>query len=222
MHFQTRRPAVCRSVSVIRSMGDKYNNMAEHHSGRSDVALLLIDVINKFDFEDGEKLFENALPAARRLAELKRRVKDHGIPVIYVNDNFGKWQEDFKAMVGEILEGDSRGCEIVKLLKPDEDDFYVLKPQRSAFFSTTLELLLQNLGVNRLIVGGVTTDICVLNSAIDAYMRDYKLIVPRDCVAAVEQKHNDEALDLIERTLKADTAPSAELGLDNREKAAGG
>jgi len=203
-------------------MADKYNNMAEHHSGRSDVALLLIDVINKFDFEDGEKLFENALSAARRLSELKTRVKEHGMPVIYVNDNFGKWQEDFKAMVGEILEGDSRGCEIVRLLKPADDDFYVLKPQRSAFFSTTLELLLENLRVKKLIIGGVTTDICVLNSAIDAYMRDYELAVPRDCVAAVEQRHNDEALDLIERTLKADTTPSVELRLDRMEKAAGG
>jgi nicotinamidase-related amidase len=203
-------------------MDDKYNNMAEHQKGRSDAALLLIDVINKFDFEDGEKLFENALPAARNLAELKKRVKDRGMPVIYVNDNFGKWQEDFKAMVGETLEGDTRGREIVKLLKPDDDDFYVLKPQRSAFFSTTLELLLQNLGVKRLIICGFTTDICVLYSASDAYMRDYEIIVPRDCVAAVEQKHNDEALDLIERTLKADTTPSAELGLDQMEKAAGG
>lgn len=203
-------------------MGDKYNNMAEHGPGRSYTALLLIDVISDFEFEDGERLFKNALPAATRLAGLKKRVKKHGIPVIYVNDNFGKWQEDFKAMVNEILAGGSRGCEIVKLLKPEDDDFYVLKPQRSAFFSTTLELLLQNLGVKRLILGGVTTDMCILFSASDAYMRDYELVVPRDCVAAVERKHNDEAIDLIERTLMADTNPSVELRLDRMEKAAGG
>ncbi|MFN6965061.1 MAG: cysteine hydrolase family protein [Pyrinomonadaceae bacterium] len=198
-------------------MSDKYNGMAEHESnGRAGTALVLIDLVSRFDFEDGEKLFEYALPAARRLVNLKSRAKAAGLPVVYVNDNFGKWQEDFKAMVREILDGRSRGREIVELLRPDDDDFYVLKPQRSAFFSTTLELLLQNLGVRRLIFGGVTTDICILNSAIDAYMRDYEVAVPRDCVAAVEPEFSGEALRLLERTVRADTRPSDEVELEAR------
>ena len=222
MQFASIITQKCGNVSANNSMADKYNNMAEHRTGRSEIALLLIDVISDFEFEDGEKLLTNALPAAKRLAELKRRAKSHGIPVIYVNDNFGKWQEDFKAMVAEILAGKSRGREIVEIMKPDEDDFYVLKPQRSAFFSTTLELLLENLGVKKLIMGGVSTDICILGSANDAYMRDYDLIIPRDCVAAAEQRYSGEALDLMERTLNADTTPSAELALGHLEKAAGG
>ena len=200
-------------------MGDKYNGMADHESGGSETALLLIDVISKFDFSDGDKLFGNALPAARNLAELKRRAKESRIPIIYVNDNFGRWQEDFKAMVRYILESDCPGKQIVEMLKPDDGDFYVLKPQRSAFFSTTLELLLTNLGVRRLVMGGVTTDICVLNSAIDAYMRDYEVIIPRDCVAAVEPEYGEDALKLLERTIKADTTPSAEIDLGKTQKA---
>lgn len=180
----------------------------------ANAALLLIDVINDFEFEGAEALFEHALPAARRMAELKKRARRAGIPVIYVNDNFGKWQSDFQKLIKHCLETPTRGRPVVELLKPDEDDYFVLKPKHSAFFSTTLDTLLNYLGVRTLIIAGVAGDICVLFTANDAFMRDFHLIVPGDCVASNDPEDNRNALQHMKRVLKADITPSTELDLE--------
>lgn len=174
-------------------------------------ALLLIDVISDFEFEDGEKLFENALPMAKKLANFKKRAVKAGIPVIYVNDNFGKWQEDFQEQVTHYLKRSVRGHKIVELLKPEKEDFYVLKPRHSAFYQTVLEHLLSNLQIETLILTGVSTDICVLFTANDAFMRQFKVIIPEDCVAAVNQKDNVAALNYMKRVLEAEITDSGKL-----------
>lgn len=179
---------------------------------KSSVALLLIDVISDFEFEDGEKLFVNALPMARNLAKLRKTAKKHGVPVIYVNDNFGKWQSDFRKLLNHCADEKVRGAEIVELLAPDDDDdYFVLKPKHSGFYSTTLDTLLKYLEAETLILTGVATDICILFTANDAYMRDYHLIVPRDCVAANDEKDNERTLKYLEKILQADTRASAEI-----------
>ena len=148
-----------------------------------NAALLLIDVINDLT-EGGEQLFKYALPMARRIAALKRRAKQSGIPVIYANDNFGKWRSDLSKLIDHCLESGVRGKPMVELLRPDEDDYFVLKPKHSAFFSTTLETLLIYLNVKTLIITGVAGNICVLFTANDAYMRDFNIVIPADCVAS--------------------------------------
>jgi len=174
-------------------------------------ALLLLDLITDFEFDDGDKLLAATLPAAEAIAKLRKRAKKAGIPVIYVNDNWGQWKEDFKTIVSHFTKPKSKGRKVVSLLKPDARDYYILKPHRSAFYSTSLMLLLKSLKVKSLIITGVTTDICVVFSANDAYMRGFKLHVPRDCVAAVDPSHTATAMDIIERVLKADTKPSTEI-----------
>lgn len=178
---------------------------------KSNVALLLIDVINDFEFESGDKLFKNALPMAKKLAVLREKAKKAGVPVVYVNDNFGKWQSNFHNILEHACHEKVRGAEIAKLLKPDDEDYFVLKPKHSGFFSTTLDILLEYLQCKTLILTGVTTDICILFTANDAYMRDFDLIVPRDCVAAADRKENQYALEHIERVLKADTRLSSKI-----------
>jgi nicotinamidase-related amidase len=174
-------------------------------------ALILLDVVTDFEFEDGDALLRNSLPIARRLARLKSRVKSAGSPVIYVNDNFGKWQEDFKTMAEHFVRPAAKGHKFVGLLRPDMDDYYVLKPHRSAFYSTSLELLLRDLRIKTLIITGITTDICVLFTANDAYMRGFELHVPSDCVAAVKPDHSKQTVQFIKRVLKADTRRSPEI-----------
>lgn len=185
---------------------------------KSKVALLLIDVISDFEFEGGDKLFKQALPVAKRLARLRRRAKEAKIPVIYVNDNFGKWQSNFNNILEHSIHEKVRGSEIAQMLKPDDEDYFVLKPKHSGFYSTTLEILLQHLECRTLILTGVATDSCILFTANDAYMRDYNLVIPRDCVAAIEKKDNDQALKHIERVLKADIAASTEIDFDRLKK----
>ncbi len=186
----------------------------------SNIVLVLIDVISDFEFEDGEKLFENALPMARNIVELKKRAKQAGIPIVYVNDNFGKWQSDFKKLLEHSLDKSVRGAPIAEILQPDEDDYFVLKPKHSGFYSTTLEILLEYLKSKTLILTGIAADVCILFTANDAYMRDYNLVVPGDCVAAADSGESARALKYMEHKLKADTRPSTEINFEELAKAA--
>jgi nicotinamidase-related amidase len=178
---------------------------------KADVALVLIDVINDLEFPEGDQLLHFALPMARQIAALKQRARQAGVPVIYVNDNFGRWRSDFSAQVRHCLEDGVQGEPVVELLRPDEEDYFVLKPKHSGFFSTTLDTLLEYLGVRALILTGIAANICVLFTANDAYMRDFYLAVPSDCVASNTQPENDYALQQMHKLLKADIRPSAEL-----------
>ena len=189
---------------------DLHGNAPDHAAA----ALLIIDMINDLEFDDGEALLKPALAAAENIVRLKRRARSARIPVIYVNDNFGKWRSDFREVIRHCLEDGVRGEPLAQLLTPDSDDYFVLKPKHSAFFATTLDTLLQYLGVTRVILTGITSDICVKFTASDAYLRDLSPYVPRDCVAAVVAEENEHALRYMERVLKADTRPSTELDLE--------
>jgi len=180
---------------------------------KSEAALLLIDVINSFDFPEGDQLLELAKPVGKNIAELKKRAKAAGIPCVYVNDNFGKWQSDFKKIVARCTAEDAKGKDFVKLLSPEDDDYFVLKPKHSGFFSTTLDLLLTHLNAKNLILTGIAGNNCVLFTANDAYMRDFKVFVPEDCVVSNTEEENRYALKQMETVLKADTRPSPELDL---------
>jgi nicotinamidase-related amidase len=179
----------------------------------SAVALLLIDVINDMEFEGAEALVEQAVPMAHRIAALKKKAKQAGIPAIYVNDNFGRWQSDFRRVVEHCLNDGVRGEEIARILQPDDDDYFVLKPKHSAFYATTLDTLLTYLGVSTVILTGVAGNICILFSANDAYMRDFNVIVPGDCVASNTPEENRHALDQMRTVLKAEITESTELDL---------
>jgi len=173
------------------------------------VALLIIDMINAFDFEGAEVMLPRALAAARAIASLKQRARLAGVPVVYVNDNFGKWRSDFREVLERCLR--SPGGEITALLKPDQDEYFVLKPKHSGFQHTTLEVLLSHLGCETLILTGVAGNFCVLFTAHDAYMRDFHLVVPRDCIASATEAHDRYALQHMAEVIKADTRPSPEV-----------
>jgi nicotinamidase-related amidase len=176
-----------------------------------DIALLIVDVINDMEFEGGEKLLEQALPMARRLAGFAKRARQAGIPVVYVNDNFGRWRSDFRALLDHCISGKTRGSAIAEKLAPEKTDYVVLKPKHSAFFSTTLDTLLEYLHAKTLIITVLTTDLCVLFTASDAHMRDFHLVVPADCCAAADTSRHETAIALLERNFRADTRPSVDV-----------
>lgn len=180
----------------------------------ADVVLILIDVINDADFPEGDRLMRHALPMARNIAALKARAREANIPVLYINDNFGRWQSDFSKIIEHCMEKGARGRPMVELLLPDEDDYIVIKPKHSGFFSTTLDTLLQYLRASTLILTGVAGNICVLFTANDAYMRDFNVVVPADCVASNSQEENRYALAQMRDVLRADIRPSTDLDLD--------
>ncbi|MCC6797308.1 MAG: cysteine hydrolase [Candidatus Hydrogenedentes bacterium] len=171
-------------------------------------ALVLVDVINAFDFNGGNALRKHALPAARRLAALKKKAQSLGRPVIYANDNFSQWQSDFPRLFKWIVES-THGDEIARILEPGAHDYFILKPKHSAFYLTPLELLLNNLGVRKIILGGFQTDMCVLLTAHDAHMRNFSLYIPSNCSASEKPENHRWAMRHVREFLEADTRPYA-------------
>lgn len=180
----------------------------------STVVLLIIDLISDFDFEDGEALLEEAMKIAPPVRQLKERARAAGIPTLYVNDNYGRWQSDLEKLVEHAIRPGSRGRELVEMLIPEDDDYFVLKPKHSAFYSTTLDTLLKYLGARTLILTGAAANMCVLFTASDAHMRDFTIVVPEDCVASVEAEDTRQALQLMRRVLAVDTTCAADLDFD--------
>src|SRR5215213_4546038 len=178
---------------------------------RAEVALLLIDVINDLEFPGSEPLIEQVMAIAENIATLKRHARQAGIPVVYVNDNFGKWQSDFSKLIAHCLEDGVLGRPLVQLLRPDEQDYFVLKPKHSGFFSTTLDTLLAYLQTKTLILAGIAGNICVLFTAHDAFMRDFHLIIPSDCIASNTPEENHYALLHMRNVLQANIMPSSEI-----------
>jgi nicotinamidase-related amidase len=196
-------------------MPAKNHDLHGNAPDNAEAALLLIDLINDLEFEGSQPLFEQVMPIANNIAALKRRARQAGIPVVYVNDNFGRWQSDFSKLLAHCLEDDVRGRPLAQLLRPDEDDYFVLKPKHSGFFSTTLDTLLAYLKVKTLILAGVAGNICVLFTAQDAYMRDFQLIVPSDCIASNTPEENHNALRHMQTVLQADIRPSGAIDWDS-------
>ncbi|WP_461094874.1 cysteine hydrolase family protein [Spirosoma gilvum] len=180
----------------------------------SPVVLLIIDMINDLEFPGGDELEGPARQAADAIAALKQRAKAQKVAVVYVNDNFGRWRSDFTEVTDHVLHDGVRGQYLAEVLKPEHDDYFVLKPKHSGFYATTLDTLLTYLKARHLIITGISTDSCVLFTANDAYMRDLTLSIPVDCVAAIKPTHTLEGLAYMKRRLNADTTPSTELNLD--------
>lgn len=180
---------------------------------KSPVALLIIDMINDLEFPEGEQILPAALNVAKRIAALKQRCRTEKIPAIYVNDNFGRWRSDFSAQVEHCLHDGVRGEPLAKLLHPDDEDYFVLKPKHSGFYSTALDLLLDYLQAKTLILTGIAGNICVLFTANDAYQRDFRVVVPRDCLASNTADENEAAIAQMEQVLKADTRESSKIDL---------
>lgn len=194
---------------MVARRPDLHGNAPDH----SPVALVLIDVINDLEFPGSDDLLSNAITMAKNLAALKQHCVELGISCIYVNDNFGRWRSDLHAQVDHCLQPGIKGREIVTQLLPQPNDYFVLKPKNSAFFSTSFEILLRYLQTGTLILTGLTGHNCVLFTAHDAYLRDYRLIIPSDCVASPSEAENEFALRQMQSLLKAEVLPSSEIDL---------
>lgn len=189
-------------------MKQEETNSVKH---KHKYALLIIDMINTLDFEEGELLLKRALPAAERINKLKEKAKSQGVPVIYVNDNFGQWRSNWEEVYEVCVKEGCKGKELTQKMKPEEDDYFVLKPKHSGFYSTTLEVLLESLASEKLILTGIAGNICVLFTANDAHMREYEVIVPGDCIASNTEEDDKYTLKQLSNVFGIKTNPSQEL-----------
>ena len=205
-----------RPLSIYPRMGNSPSDSADLHGNAPDHAgavLLLVDVINDLDFPQNEYLVSRCMPLARRIRELKDRCREAGIPVIYGNDNRGKWRSDLETVINQAQREGAPGRDFVRTLVPGPDDYVALKPKHSVFLGTPLDLLLESIGAHTIILAGLTTNACVLVSAGELYVRGFRLFVPRDCVEALTPDVQGPALKLMEESYKAVTNPATELDL---------
>jgi nicotinamidase-related amidase len=198
--------AKCPVVTAPREAVDGYQTP-------SPVALLLIDVINGFAFDGCEGLVQAAEAAAPRILALRERARAAGVPILYVNDNFGRWRSDFRSTVAACAEPNQPGHRVTRLLSPEPNDYFVLKPRHSGFYGTALELLLDRLEAQTLVLVGFATNICVLFTANDAHMRGYDVIVPSDCTASNSPALTEQALEQLRLVAAAQTEESSQLDL---------
>ena len=142
----------------------------------SSTVLLLIDVINHFEFPYWKEMLAQALPIAPRLARLKARARLTGIPIVYLNDNFGQWRSDLPKLLAYCLRPEAIGRRFVEQIRPEIDDYFLLKPRHADFYQTPLEILLERLRASSLILYGLATNSGVVCTAHDAKMRNFNFL----------------------------------------------
>lgn len=173
-------------------------------------ALLIIDMINDFDFPEGENLAEKTKKIVDPILRLKKAFFEKDLPVIYINDHYNLWQADFEKIIDYC--SNEKSEEIINRISPEKNkDYFLIKPKHSAFYGTALHTLLQQLKVDTLLLTGIAGNICVLFTANDAYMREYKLMIPQDCIASNNDQDNEYALKMMQNVLTAETKASDQL-----------
>lgn len=177
------------------------------------VGLLIIDMINGMTFPGAQSMKPKADRVTTTILALRRQADRLKTPVIYVNDNYGQWHSEKSRIVEACAAEDCPGRDIVMRIAPRMDDYFIIKPQFSGFYSTNLPHLLPKLGVRRLILTGIAADICVLFTAADAHMRGYRLWVPWDAVASETDERAAWALEIMRASMDADIRPTTDLTL---------
>ncbi|CAM4408803.1 isochorismatase [Bacillus manliponensis] len=177
----------------------------------NNTALLIIDMINDFQFSHGPILSQKCEGIIEPILQLKQKMKKLGHPTIYVNDHYNLWRADIQQLLTYCKNDYSE--KIIEAIKPEKDDYFFIKPHYSAFYETPLNSLLGHLKIQNVILTGIAGNICILFTANDAHMRNYQLYVPNDCTASNNDQDHLYALKVMNRTLKANIAPSSNLPL---------
>lgn len=185
--------------------------MAEEKS-ETGAALLIVDMINSLDFPGAERLVPKLDGVISTILKLRDEADALGVPVVYVNDNYGHWQSE-KSELMRLCGRKPEARRLIERIAPRSRDYFLLKPRLSGFYATNLPVLLPVLEVSRLVLTGVAADICVLFTAADAHMREYALWTPRDATASEADERTDWALDIMRNSMSAETRPTGELSL---------
>jgi nicotinamidase-related amidase len=165
-------------------------------------ALVVVDVINDFEHEDGEQLLVSFKERLTAMTQTIADAREQGISIVYVNDERGRWDSDAPALIRAALER-GRGGEIVQRLAPRPGDHVLLKHRYSAFDHTPLDLLLGQLDVDRLVLIGAATEGCIVQTAIDAREHGLKTTIVADACASTDPELETIALRYAGRVVGA-------------------
>lgn len=183
-------------------------------------ALIVIDMLNRYEHRDAETLVPSVREVLPAIRELIARARRGGIPVIYVNDNYGDWSVGPGELCQRALHGPQSA--LVEPILPPDDAAFVMKARHSAFYETALDYVLRSKRIERLVLVGQVTEQCVLYSALDAYVRHYRVTVPRDAVAHIHPPLAAAALQMMELNMRAQMARAEELFVARAEELFGG
>ncbi|MER7110012.1 isochorismatase family cysteine hydrolase [Streptomyces sp. NPDC000229] len=185
----------------------------ERRGDAGRTALVVIDMINTYEHRDAEQLLPSVRETLPVLVDLLTRAREHDVPVIYVNDNFGEWRSHHGEILQTALEGPH--AELVEPIRPDDSSLFVVKARHSVFYETPLAYLLRQLGVGHLVLCGQVTEQCVLYSALDAHIRHIEVTVPTDAVAHIHEPLARAALEMMRRNMGARTVEAKEIDFDS-------
>jgi nicotinamidase-related amidase len=157
--------------------------------------------VNDFRHEDGEQLLASFRERHGGLVAALEAARAPGIPVVYANDNQGVWDGDAPGQVRNSVEG--RGGELVAAIAPQEGDRFVVKPRYSAFDHTPLDIILRDLEVERILLAGTATEACVVQTAVDAREKGFKVSVLTDACATTDERLERIALEYLEEVVGA-------------------
>ena len=189
--------------------------MSEGHSVKRS-ALIVTDMFNTYDHEDADALTKSVEEIVEPIAALTARAREEGVEVVYVNDNYGDWSASKDDLIESAMKG--QRPELVEPVLPPEGVSFVSKARHSIFYGTPLEWLLSQKGIDHVALVGQVTEQCILYSALDAYVRDLKITVPRDGVAHIHEHLAQAAFEMMEVNMGAELAPCADCTLRGRER----
>ncbi|WP_344362370.1 isochorismatase family cysteine hydrolase [Streptomyces gobitricini] len=189
--------------------GSAKNTAGRRRGAAGGTALAVIDMINTYDHQDAELLLPSVREALPVMVDLVTRAREHGVAVIYVNDNFGEWRSHHGEILRTALDGPH--AELVEPVRPDDSSLFVVKARHSIFYETPLAYLLTQLDVDHLVLCGQVTEQCVLYSALDAHIRHIRVTVPTDAVAHIHESLAEAALEMMRRNMSARTVEAKEI-----------
>lgn len=155
--------------------------------------LLIVDVFNDFDHEDGDDLLASFRERVPAMVEAIAAARVAVIPIVYVNDQLERWDADAPGLVRSALAA-RPGGEVIAPLAPEPGDRFVLKPRYSAFDHTALPLLLQGLEIERILLIGSATEGCIVQTGIDAREASFKVTIIADACATSDPRLAEIAL----------------------------
>jgi nicotinamidase-related amidase len=169
-------------------------------------------MLNPYEHSEADRLAERVREAVPGIETLLGRSGEAEVPVVYVNDNYDDWNSAPQELAEKAMEG--KHPELVEPVLPGEHHAFVIKARHSIFYETPLEYLLDQRGVDRLILSGQVTEQCILYSALDAHVRHFRVAIPTDAVAAIYDHLAEPALEMMERNLSAELCAAADCSLE--------
>jgi nicotinamidase-related amidase len=172
-------------------------------------ALVVIDMLNRYEHEDADQLIASVGAAVPRMRAVIERAYEQEALLVYVNDNYGDWSAGGDKLCERALAGRQRA--LVEPILPPSGTAFVPKARHSIFYETSLDYLLRSHRIDRLALIGQVTEQCILYSALDAYVRHYAVTIPHDAVAQIHADLARAALEMMERNMRAEIVDADEV-----------